>query len=238
MTHQSFLLLHNVSKKKNFGELIRTAGALGVAEIIVVGAQKLASHGAHGATGFVRFSHFDKFPDAVHYLKNVQKATLCGVEICETAKRVQDHPFRGTTAFLMGNEGQGLTDAQMAACDQFVYIPQHSDATASLNVNAACAVVLHHFALWASLPEAPREGYKYKQGPPPQSTPHSGMGIKQMRTLNADGSVAPRKRQAAEEGGAEEGGGDFDAGAELQLEAEAGEASEAAAAKPGGSGGS
>jgi len=40
------------------------------------------------------------------------------------SKQVPGHPFRGSTAFLMGNEGHGLTDAQIAVCDHFVYIPQ------------------------------------------------------------------------------------------------------------------
>eukprot|EP00322_Chrysochromulina_rotalis_P006636 CAMPEP_0115855026 /NCGR_PEP_ID=MMETSP0287-20121206/14331_1 /TAXON_ID=412157 /ORGANISM="Chrysochromulina rotalis, Strain UIO044" /LENGTH=261 /DNA_ID=CAMNT_0003309169 /DNA_START=204 /DNA_END=989 /DNA_ORIENTATION=- len=191
---KSILVLHNVAKKKNFGELIRTAAAMGVGEIVVIGAAKLASFGAHGTPGHVKFSHFDKLADAVAYLHNVQGACLCGVEITPDAKPVQSHPFRGTTAFLMGNEGQGLTPSQLSACDQFVYIPQHSSATASLNVNAACAVVLHHFAMWAQLPEAPRDGYKYIQGAPPSSTPNSGMGLKQMRTLDAEGNVVPRRR--------------------------------------------
>jgi tRNA C32,U32 (ribose-2'-O)-methylase TrmJ len=204
----SILMLHNVAKKKNFGELIRTAAAMGVSEIVVVGAQKLVTHGCHGTAGYVRFSHFDKFPDAVAYLRDVKGATITGVEITPDAKPVHKHPFKGTTCFLMGNEGQGLTDAQMASCSDFVYIPQHSDATASLNVNAACAVVLHHFAIWSGLPEAARGGYKFTQGPTPQSTPHSGMGLKQMRSLNADGSVAAKKGRmaaGADDDGAEGG---------------------------------
>ena len=109
---------------------------------------------------------------------------------------------------MMGNEGQGLTEAQIRACDQFVYITQHSDATASLNVNAACAVVLHHFAIWAQLPEAPRDGYKFVQGNPGQSDPTSDLGLKKMRTLNADGSIQPRKRQdVGSEGGTSDDGG-------------------------------
>ena len=71
------------------------------------------------------------------YVHDVRRCTLCGVEITEGAAGVHKHPFRGSTAFLMGNEGHGLTEAQLAACDHFVYIPQHSTATASLNVNAA-----------------------------------------------------------------------------------------------------
>ncbi len=45
---QSILVLHNVSKKKNFGELIRTAAALGVCEIIIVGAQKIHDSSKYG----------------------------------------------------------------------------------------------------------------------------------------------------------------------------------------------
>ena len=205
---ESLLIVHNVSKKKNFGELFRTAAALGVAEVVVVGAAKLSSHGAHGCVGHLKFSHFVKFDDAVAYVRGVRGARICGVEITPTSESVVGHPFGGTTAFLMGNEGQGLTPPQLEACEQFVYIPQHSDATASLNVNAACAVVLHHFAMWAALPEAPRDGYKYVLAPPPSSTAHSGIGIKQMRTLNADGSVLSHRRHL----GATEadGGGEVD----------------------------
>ncbi len=213
---ESILVLHNVAKKKNFGELIRTAAALGVCEIIIVGAQKLSSFGSHGTCGHVRFSHFDKLADAVAYLHGARGARLCGVEITPDSAPVQTHPFGGTTAFLMGNEGQGLTPSQLAVCDHFVYIPQHSDATASLNVNAACAVVLHHFAMHAAFPESARDGYKFVQGPPPSSTPNSGIGLKQMKTLAADGSVVPRRRgPSAEEDDAED---DADDGRHAELE--------------------
>ena len=230
-TATSILVLHNIAKKKNFGELIRTAAAMGVVEIVVVGAAKLATHGCHGTAAHVKFSHFTNFKDACAYLRNVRKVTLCGVEITPEAQPVQKHPFRGPTAFLMGNEGQGLTPAQLEACEQFVYIPQHSGATASLNVNAACAVVLHHFAQWAELPEAPREGYKYNVDDDnrPQCVAHSGIGLKQMRTLNADGTVAPRGRGGGSAEAADVDGGEasdenaavLDAMADAMADAEA-----------------
>eukprot|EP00927_Polykrikos_kofoidii_P015872 TRINITY_DN17107_c0_g1_i3.p5 TRINITY_DN17107_c0_g1~~TRINITY_DN17107_c0_g1_i3.p5 ORF type:complete len:113 (+),score=29.38 TRINITY_DN17107_c0_g1_i3:592-930(+) len=62
---------------------------------------------------------------------------------------------------MLGNEGEGMTPAQRDACDFFVYIPQYSGATASLNVATAGAIVLHHFALWAGMKEQPRCGGKY-----------------------------------------------------------------------------
>jgi tRNA G18 (ribose-2'-O)-methylase SpoU len=48
----------------------------------------------------------------------------------------------GSTAFLVGNEGTGLSEAQKAVCDHFVYIPQYGNGTASLNVSVAAAIAL------------------------------------------------------------------------------------------------
>merc|ERR1711953_1010392 len=62
---------------------------------------------------------------------------------------------------MLGNEGAGMTDAQRAICDFFVYIPQHSGATASLNVAIAGSIVLHHFAVWAGMKEHDRKGEKF-----------------------------------------------------------------------------
>ena len=61
---------------------------------------------------------------------------------------------------MLGNEGVGMTEKQLQACDFFVYIPQFTGATASLNVAIAGSIVLHHFASWAGLIEQPRDGYK------------------------------------------------------------------------------
>lgn len=193
-----YLLIHNISKKKNFGEILRTAAAMGVTEVAVVGAQKLAAHGSQGCASHLRFTHFNVLEDAVAYLRTLCGATITGIEITESAKPVHTHPFRGTHAFVVGNEGHGLTSVQLAACDDFVYIPQHTAATASINVNAACAIVLHHFATWAQFAEAPRDGFKFVTAPPSASSvPRSGVGLKQMRSLHADGSVVQRRKTDA-----------------------------------------
>ena len=50
-----------------------------------------------------------------------------------------------------------MNEKQLAMCDHFVYIPQYSQGTASLNVNVAASIVMHHFSTWAGYEEAPRE---------------------------------------------------------------------------------
>ena len=164
-------------------------------EVVVAGSPKLGTMmGAQGCHKYMRFSHFGKLTESVAYLR-ARGATLCGVEINPRATPIQNHGFRGTTAFLLGNEGSGLSRELLQICDHLVYIPQHSAATASLNINAAAAVALHHFALWASLSEAPRDGTndgKFERGPPLSVIPNSGVGYRQMRTLQPDGSPLGR----------------------------------------------
>ena len=74
---------------------------------------------------------------------------MCGVEIGNESQPVHKHPFQGSTAFFMGNEGSGILPVHKEICDHFVYIPQYTDKTASLNVSVAAGIVFHHFAVWA-----------------------------------------------------------------------------------------
>ena len=62
---------------------------------------------------------------APRYLKEECGCTICGVEILPGAEPITSHPFRGNTAFMLGNEGDGLNEKQKAVCDHFVYIPHY-----------------------------------------------------------------------------------------------------------------
>ena len=74
---------------------------------------------------------------------------IVGVEIDDGAIDVEDEPFEGDTAFMMGNEGQGMNEKQMNVCDGFVRIAQYGGGTASLNVSVAAGIVLHRFHHWS-----------------------------------------------------------------------------------------
>jgi len=62
------------------------------------------------------------------------------------------HPPRNV-ALMPGNEGTGLSEAQMEYCSgtkgAIVTIPQYGGGTASLNVNVAACVVMQRFVQWA-----------------------------------------------------------------------------------------
>jgi tRNA G18 (ribose-2'-O)-methylase SpoU len=92
----------------------------------------------------------------------------------------KQHEASNGAAFVMGNEGLGLSEKQKEICDEFIYIPQRrggsggtSSATssrdangngrgsASLNVSCAAAIILHAYSLWADYPVAAIEGEKF-----------------------------------------------------------------------------
>ena len=156
----SYLLLHNVGKKQNWGTLLRSAAAFGITDVLVVGGHKVSLHGNQGTSCHTKFRNFDTLKDAKVWLAE-KGAKLCGVEIMAESKDVSKHPFTGPTCFMLGNEGIGMNQPQKDACDEFVYIPQYSGATASLNVAIAGSIVFHHFALWADYNEHGRTGEKF-----------------------------------------------------------------------------
>ncbi|XP_020114452.1 uncharacterized protein LOC109728449 [Ananas comosus] len=158
---ESVVVVHNVAKRHNVGTLARSAAAFGVSEVVVVGRRDFNSFGSHGSTAHLRFRHLSSLPLARRYLKEERDYDICGVEIVDGAMPVTDHPFRKSTAFLLGNEGTGLSERECEICDFFVYIPQYGGGTASLNVTVAASIVLHHFGVWAGFPERVREGNKF-----------------------------------------------------------------------------
>jgi tRNA G18 (ribose-2'-O)-methylase SpoU len=70
---------------------------------------------------------------------------IVGIEILEIANNISEYSYKGKIAFMPGNEGTGMSDKQKHICDEFVYISQYGNGTASLNVNVSVSIVLHEY---------------------------------------------------------------------------------------------
>jgi len=225
---RAVLIVHRVSKKRNVGSIARSCAALGVDTLVFVGGggerrKAVPMHGSQGADRFLAVRAFPKLEACCEALR-AEGFTVCGVEIHGSAVSVGQvpAPWRGPTAFLLGEEGHGLTEAEIAACDQLVYIPQVGDGTASLNVAVSAGIVFHRFAEWAGHEERPREGAKYVVGVAPQR----GAVSDEERALIQAQRAAKRKAREREEGAQRnmsDGGGQE---AEGEEEEEAGEEEE------------
>ncbi len=165
-----YVILTHVAKKQNIGMMLRSACAFGVCEILVAGSKKHTNFfGAQGTEKHSSIRYFDGLKLAVDYARSMG-CIVYGVEIKSGAKSVLEYPYMpgNNVAFMFGNEGDGLSDVQCTFCDQFVYIPQYGDGTASLNVAVAASIIFSGFANWAKYPERSREGEKFLVKPVPQ----------------------------------------------------------------------
>lgn len=75
--------------------------------MVVAGSNKFNSFGCQGAEAYMKFKYFPQLEDACKYLKIEHGCAIVGVEICDDAKALATAPFKGPTAFLLGNEGDG-----------------------------------------------------------------------------------------------------------------------------------
>ena len=162
---RSYLLVASVGKRLNVGLSVRSAAAFGCSEVLACGS--ISTFGSQGTDSAIDIRQFDKLKHAATWCKE-RGIAICGIEIVDGALPVHSRPWSGPTAFLAGAEGNGIPLAHRQFCDSFVYVPQFSSATASLNVTVATSIVLHEFALWAGYQEAPRKGEKFVvYNPPP-----------------------------------------------------------------------
>lgn len=123
--------------------------------------------------GRMKVIKFDKLEECVEHIKSIPcyaissdgggserdnsddasttKSTIpiIGVEIDDSSRNLEEEPFASSVAFMMGNEGSGMTAKQMSVCDGFIRISQYGGGTASLNVSVAAGIVLHRFFHWS-----------------------------------------------------------------------------------------
>jgi len=150
------LIIFNIEKNNNVGLLTRSAYAFGCDEVILVGKTKIRQTGSAGTYLKQTRRHFYGLAEAVQYCRE-EGFLILGVEVGGTP--VSSYPFVRDVAFILGNEGRGLADAE-PFCDDIVTIPQWGGVP-SLNVSTAGAIAMYSFACQQDKPHAQSHGQKF-----------------------------------------------------------------------------
>ena len=169
-----YLLLHNIAKPKNIGMIVRSACAFNVEKIFLISKdpeKKLKSKllkdfgvvfGAQGTENKIEYEFFFSVKEAKTYFTE-RNIKIVGIEIGDNARSLHKAgAFEGDTVLVPGNEGDGVIEPLKSMCDYFVYIPQYTAKTASLNVAVATGIMLAEFARWAGYEEQKMFGEKYR----------------------------------------------------------------------------
>ncbi|CAD2111868.1 RNA methyltransferase, putative [Plasmodium vinckei] len=104
-----YVVIYNIGKKKNIGNIVRSCVAFNVSEIFVVGRNKKETSffGSMGTHGYIKIRYFINMIELKQYLNN-NNILLYACEITNQSIPITEQPFvkNKDTAFLFGNEEQ------------------------------------------------------------------------------------------------------------------------------------
>ncbi|MDD4849593.1 MAG: RNA methyltransferase [Gemmiger sp.] len=148
-TAKRLLALEKVQDPGNVGTLLRSAAAFGF-DMVVLGpgcADPFAPktlRASVGAAGRIPLWPVADLPAALTTLRGRGVTCLAAALYNSKPLSALQGGQPGGLCLVVGNEGQGLTDETVAACDLAVRIPM-TDQVESLNAGVAGSVLLWHF---------------------------------------------------------------------------------------------
>lgn len=140
-----YVVCENVSDPSNLGAISRTAEALGVNGMIIVGNGcdpfgPKVQRASMGSLLRLPLYKFREIKAAYEFLHNCSITVYASV-VDREAKKVTDVSFGDGSAVVIGNEGNGLTDEAKQICDEQITIPITGRAE-SFNAAAAAAILI------------------------------------------------------------------------------------------------
>jgi len=148
------LVLDNIRSVHNVGAMFRTAEAVGVDEILLVGITPAPldrfgrersdlAKAAVGAQNMISWKQFNETTEAVTYLQELG-ADIVSLEITNTSvdyKLVPEPDGLVPFALVVGNENTGVSQQWLDISDIIAHIPM-AGKKESLNVSTSCGIAL------------------------------------------------------------------------------------------------
>lgn len=141
------LILDGIEDPHNLGSILRTAEATGVHGVII---PKRRAVGLTGIVAKTSAGSIEKVPvvRVTNIAQTVELLKQKGVWVFATAMSGEDMRTwnsEGAIALVIGNEGQGVSQNVIAACDGTVTVPM-TGTTQSLNASVAAGVLMYEVA--------------------------------------------------------------------------------------------
>ena len=139
------LILDNIRSLSNVGAFFRTADAFRIEALFLCGITACPPHReihktALGADETVKWCYFESTEEACQKLK-ADGYGIFAVEQVEGSVLLQDFRFEPKTAYLLGNEVEGVSEAALPYCDGAIELPQEGTKH-SLNVSVCAGIVM------------------------------------------------------------------------------------------------
>lgn len=141
-----FMILENLQDPGNLGTVLRTAEGAGCSGIILSRDcvdlyNPKVIRSTMGAVFRVPFFYTDNLMETIADLRQ-RGVRIYAAALDEQAAAYDTYSYEHATAFLVGNEGNGLTKEAIAAAGQTCYIPMEGKVE-SLNASVAAAILMY-----------------------------------------------------------------------------------------------
>lgn len=151
MKREVVLILNDIRSAENVGAIFRTADAVGVSKIYLVGttpapidrfgrARRDIAKAALGAEKNISFESVSIVSSLIKRLKN-NGFKIIAIEQSPNSKDYKRIKAPKRAAFMVGNEVNGIPQSLLSQCDSIAEIPQQGKKE-SLNVATALGIAL------------------------------------------------------------------------------------------------
>ncbi len=139
------IILDNIRSLSNVGAFFRTADAFRIQELYLCGITACPPHReihktALGADETVRWRYFSTTREACEELKK-NGYQIYAVEQIEDSIMLQDFKFPEKSAYILGNEVEGVSEEALPFCDGAIELPQEGTKH-SINVSVCAGIVM------------------------------------------------------------------------------------------------
>lgn len=139
------IVLDNIRSLSNVGAFFRTADAFRIGELLLCGITACPPHReihktALGADETVKWRYFKTTEAACQQLKE-EGYHIYAVEQVEGSIPLQDFEFAEHTAYILGNEVEGVSEEALPYCEGAIELPQVGTKH-SINVSVCAGIVM------------------------------------------------------------------------------------------------
>ena len=139
------IVLDNIRSLSNVGAFFRTADAFRIGALYLCGITACPPHReihktALGADETVKWRYFETTEAACRQLKE-DGYRIYAVEQIENSIPLQDFKFDTHTAYILGNEVEGVSEEALPYCEGAIELPQEGTKH-SINVSVCAGIVM------------------------------------------------------------------------------------------------
>ena len=136
------IAIENWQHDSNIGTIVRTANALNVACVHVIGKRHWNRRGAMVTDRYLSIEHH---PTVADFVAAIGERSIIAIDNVAGSHALSTYTFPVNAVLVFGGEGPGLSDELLNVSDASVQIEQDG-STRSINVGVAAGIVMYQWA--------------------------------------------------------------------------------------------